>query len=254
MLYSRSGPSIRASCRSAAARGHEVEVREMYAFASAWRTSTLRPARVHQPEGLAQGINPFTHGSAIHTDVMKTQRSGRRSTSTASTRVRRRAPRRGEEPRQGAHLLVPLGAAPLDPKNQRPSSGASTTRAAQGRVDRVFPMSNWTSSTLQYIYLRAIPIVPLYFRGRAAGGRARRHADHVDDERMPLYPGERPMMKKVRFRPSAATRSPAPSRVRQTRSRDHPEMLLTTSSERQGRVIDHDQSASMEKKKQEGYF
>jgi len=144
-----------------------------------------------------------------------------------------------------------------DPKNQRPELWRIyNTRKHKGESIRVFPMSNWTELDIwQYIYLRDIPIVPLYFAAERPVVERDGTLIMVDDERMPLLPGEKPMTKKVRFRTlgcyplTGAIESEAdtlPAIIQ--------EMLLTTSSERQGRVIDHDQSASMEKKKQEGYF
>jgi sulfate adenylyltransferase subunit 2 len=144
-----------------------------------------------------------------------------------------------------------------DPKNQRPELWSLyNARKHKGESIRVFPMSNWTELDIwQYIYLNDIPIVPLYFAAERPVVERDGTLIMVDDDRMPLHPGEKPMMKKVRFRTlgcyplTGAIESGAdtlPAIIQ--------EMLLTTSSERQGRVIDHDQSASMEKKKQEGYF
>jgi sulfate adenylyltransferase subunit 2 len=144
-----------------------------------------------------------------------------------------------------------------DPKNQRPELWRLyNARKHKGESIRVFPMSNWTELDIwQYIYLRSIPIVPLYFAAERPVVERGGTLIMVDDDRMPLYSGEQPMIRKVRFRTlgcyplTGAIESDAdtlPAIIQ--------EMLLTTSSERQGRVIDHDQSASMEKKKQEGYF
>jgi len=144
-----------------------------------------------------------------------------------------------------------------DPKNQRPELWRLyNARKHKGESIRVFPMSNWTELDIwQYIYLHDVPIVPLYFSALRPVVARDGTLIMVDDERMPLAPGERLLMKKVRFRTlgcyplTGAIESDAdtlPAIIQ--------EMLLTTSSERQGRVIDHDQAASMEKKKQEGYF
>jgi len=144
-----------------------------------------------------------------------------------------------------------------DPKNQRPELWSLfNTRMHQGESLRVFPMSNWTELDIwQYIYLHDIPIVPLYFAAERPVVDRNGTLIMVDDDRMPLHPGEKPMLKKVRFRTlgcyplTGAIESEA-----DTLTAIIQEMLLTTTSERQGRMIDHDQSASMEKKKQEGYF
>ena len=133
------------------------------------------------PEGVARGINPFTHGSAVHTDVMKTQALKQALDRVRlRCRVRRRAPRRGEVARQGAGVLVSQRAARWDPKNQRPEPwNLYNTRKNKGESIRVFPLSNWTELDVwQYIYQENIPVVPLYFAKRAAGRRARRRADH----------------------------------------------------------------------------
>jgi sulfate adenylyltransferase subunit 2 len=172
-------------------------------------------------------------------------------------RVRRRPARRGEEPRQGAHLLVPQRPARWDPKNQRPELWKLyNARKHKGESIRVFPISNWTELDIwQYIHLENIPIVPLYFAAERPVVERDGQLIMVDDERMPLRPGETP----------ADAQGPLPhprllSAHRRGRERrrhpaaDHPGDAAATTSERQGRVIDHDQAASMEKKKQEGYF
>jgi sulfate adenylyltransferase subunit 2 len=210
------------------------------------------------PEGLAQGINPFTHGSAIHTDVMKTQ-ALKQALDFHGFDAAFGGARRDEEKSRAKERIFSFRSAQhrWDPKNQRPELWRIyNTRKHKGESIRVFPMSNWTELDIwQYIYLRDIPIVPLYFAAERPVVERDGTLIMVDDERMPLHPGEKPMMKKVRFRTlgcyplTGAVESEAdtlPAIIQ--------EMLLTTSSERQGRVIDHDQSASMEKKKQEGYF
>ncbi len=234
--------------------------REMFAFRE-------RMAKEHgfdllvytNPEGLAQGINPFTHGSAIHTDVMKTAGAQAGARPVRLRRgLRRRAPRRGEEPRQGAHLLVPLGAAPLGPEEPAPRALAHLQRAqAQGRVDPRVPAVELDRARHLAVHLPARhPDRAALLRRRAPGGRARRHADHGGRRAHAAATRARSrMLRKVRFRTlgcyplTGAIESEA-----DTLPEIIQEMLLTTSSERQGRVIDHDQSASMEKKKQEGYF
>jgi sulfate adenylyltransferase subunit 2 len=233
--------------------------REMYAFRE-------RMVREHgfelithtNPEGLAQDINPFTHGSAIHTDVMKTQ-ALKQALDLHGFDAAFGGARRDEEKSRAKERIFSFRSAQhrWDPKNQRPELWrVYNTRKHKNESIRVFPMSNWTELDIwQYIYLRGIPIVPLYFSAERPVVVRDGALIMVDDERMPLYPGEKPMMKKVRFRTlgcyplTGAVESEAdtlPAIIQ--------EMLLTTSSERQGRVIDHDQSASMEKKKQEGYF
>jgi sulfate adenylyltransferase subunit 2 len=210
------------------------------------------------PEGLAQGINPFTHGSAIHTDVMKTQ-ALKQALDHYGFDAAFGGARRDEEKSRAKERIFSFRSAQhrWDPKNQRPELWRIyNARKHRSESIRVFPMSNWTELDIwQYIYLRDIPIVPLYFSAERPVVERDGTLIMVDDDRMPLYPGETPMMKKVRFRTlgcyplTGAVESEAdtlPAIIQ--------EMLLTTSSERQGRVIDHDQSASMEKKKQEGYF
>ncbi len=210
------------------------------------------------PEGLAQGINPFTHGSTIHTDVMKTQ-ALKQALDHYGFDAAFGGARRDEEKSRAKERIFSFRSAQhrWDPKNQRPELWRIyNTRKHKGESIRVFPISNWTELDIwQYIYLHDIPIVPLYFAAKRPVVERDGTLIMVDDERMPLHPGEKPALKKVRFRTlgcyplTGAIESEAdtlPAIIQ--------EMLLTTSSERQGRVIDHDQSASMEKKKQEGYF
>ena len=210
------------------------------------------------PDGLAQGIGPFTHGSAIHTDVMKTQ-ALKQALDKYGFDAAFGGARRDEEKSRAKERIFSFRSAQhrWDPKNQRPELWRLyNARKHKGESIRVFPMSNWTELDIwQYIYLHDVPIVPLYFSALRPVVARDGTLIMVDDERMPLAPGEKPMMKKVRFRTlgcyplTGAIESDAdtlPAIIQ--------EMLLTTSSERQGRVIDHDQAASMEKKKQEGYF
>jgi sulfate adenylyltransferase subunit 2 len=210
------------------------------------------------PDGVAQGINPFTHGSAIHTDVMKTQ-ALKQALDKYGFDAAFGGARRDEEKSRAKERIFSFRSAQhrWDPKNQRPELWRLyNARKHKGESIRVFPMSNWTELDIwQYIYLRNIPIVPLYFAAERPVVERGGTLIMVDDDRMPLYPGETPMIRKVRVRTlgcyplTGAIESDAdtlPAIIQ--------EMLLTTSSERQGRVIDHDQSASMEKKKQEGYF
>jgi sulfate adenylyltransferase subunit 2 len=210
------------------------------------------------PDGLAQGIGPFTHGSAVHTDVMKTQ-ALKQALGKYGFDAAFGGARRDEEKSRAKERIFSFRSAQhrWDPKNQRPELWRLyNARKHKGESIRVFPMSNWTELDIwQYIYLHDVPIVPLYFAAHRPVVARDGTLIMVDDERMPLAPGEQPMMKKVRFRTlgcyplTGAIESEAdtlPAIIQ--------EMLLTTSSERQGRVIDHDQAASMEKKKQEGYF
>jgi sulfate adenylyltransferase subunit 2 len=210
------------------------------------------------PDGLAKGIGPFTHGSAVHTDVMKTQ-ALKQALDRYGFDAAFGGARRDEEKSRAKERIFSFRSAQhrWDPKSQRPELWRLyNARKHKGESIRVFPMSNWTELDIwQYIYLHDVPIVPLYFAAERPVVSRDGTLIMVDDERMPLAPGEQPMMKKVRFRTlgcyplTGAIESEAdtlPAIIQ--------EMLLTTSSERQGRVIDHDQAASMEKKKQEGYF
>ena len=233
--------------------------RDMYAFRERMVNEFGFDLLVYtNPEGLAQGINPFTHGSAIHTDIMKTQ-ALKQALDLYGFDAAFGGARRDEEKSRAKERIFSFRSAQhrWDPKNQRPELWRLyNARKHKGESIRVFPMSNWTELDIwQYIYLRDIPIVPLYYSAERPVVERDGALIMVDDERMPLHPGEKPMMKKVRFRTlgcyplTGAVESEAdtlPAIIQ--------EMLLTTSSERQGRVIDHDQSASMEKKKQEGYF
>jgi len=209
-------------------------------------------------DGLRQGIGPFTHDSAVHTDIMKTQGLKQALDKYAFDAAIGGA-RRDEEKSRAKERIFSFRAAGhrWDPKNQRPELWQLyNTRKAKGESIRVFPLSNWTELDIwQYIKLENIPIVPLYFAAERPVVERGGTLLMVDDERMPLHPGEVPMKRRVRFRTlgcyplTGAVESNA-----QTLSEIIQEMLLTTTSERQGRMIDHDQSASMERKKQEGYF
>jgi sulfate adenylyltransferase subunit 2 len=208
--------------------------------------------------GVAQGVNPFTHGSAVHTDVMKTQ-ALKQALDLHGFNAAFGGGRRDEEKSRAKERVFSFRSAQhrWDPKNQRPELWSLyNTRMHKGESLRVFPMSNWTELDIwQYIYLHDLPIVPLYYAAERPVVERDGTLIMVDDDRMPLRPGEKPMMKKVRFRTlgcyplTGAIESEA-----DTLTAIIQEMLLTTTSERQGRLIDSDQSASMEKKKQEGYF
>jgi sulfate adenylyltransferase subunit 2 len=208
--------------------------------------------------GVAQGINPFTHGSSIHTDVMKTQALKQAINKYAFDAALGGA-RRDEEKSRAKERIFSFRSAQhhWDPKRQRPELWRLyNTRKHKGETFRVFPMSNWTEVDVwHYIFLENVPIVPLYLAKERPVVEREGSLIMVDDERMPLAPGEKPIMKKVRFRTlgcyplTGAIESDAdtlPAVIQ--------ELLLTKISERQGRVIDYDTSASMEKKKREGYF
>jgi sulfate adenylyltransferase subunit 2 len=210
------------------------------------------------PEGVEKGIGPFTHGSAIHTDVMKTQGLKQALDKYGFTAAFGGA-RRDEEKSRAKERVFSFRSAQhrWDPKNQRPELWRTyNTRVNAGESMRVFPLSNWTELDVwQYIHLKKIPVVPLYFAKERPVVMRNGVMIMVDDERMPMNPGEKPEMKKVRFRTlgcyplTGAVESNAT-----TLTQVIEEMLLTATSERQGRVIDFDSAASMEKKKQEGYF
>jgi sulfate adenylyltransferase subunit 2 len=209
-------------------------------------------------EGLAQGINPFSAGSAVHTDIMKTV-ALKQALDRYKFDVAFGGARRDEEKSRAKERIFSFRTADhrWDPKNQRPELWKTyNARKNRGESIRVFPLSNWTELDIwQYIWLENIPIVPLYFSAERPVVERDGTLIMVDDERMPLKPGEKPQMRMVRFRTlgcyplTGAVESSATSLTDIIQ-----EMLLTRTSERQGRVIDHDQSASMEKKKQEGYF
>ncbi len=209
-------------------------------------------------EGVAQGIGPFTHGSQVHTDVMKTQ-SLKQALSKYGFDAAFGGARRDEEKSRAKERVFSFRYAQhrWDPKRQRPELWQLyNTRINKGESLRVFPLSNWTELDVwQYIHLKKIPVVPLYFAKERPIVMRDGTLIMVDDERMPLAPGEKPEMRKVRFRTLGCyPLTGAVDSNATTLTEVIEEMLLTTSSERQGRVIDHDAAASMEKKKQEGYF
>ena len=214
---------------------------------------------VHKnPEGVEQGINPFTHGSAVHTDVMKTQ-GLKQALDKYGFDAAFGGARRDEEKSRAKERVYSFRDKHhrWDPKNQRPELwNVYNGKVHKGESIRVFPLSNWTELDIwQYIYLDSIPIVPLYFADERPVVERNGSLIMVDDERMPLEPGETPMMKQVRFRTlgcyplTGAVESTAASLPEIIQ-----EMLLTRTSERQGRMIDHDQAGSMEEKKRQGYF
>jgi sulfate adenylyltransferase subunit 2 len=210
------------------------------------------------PEGIAQGIGPFTHGSAVHTDVMKTQ-ALKQALDKHGFDAAFGGARRDEEKSRAKERIFSFRSAQhrWDPKRQRPELWKLyNARKHRGESLRVFPLSNWTELDIwQYIYQQQIPIVPLYFAAPRPVVERDGSLIMVDDDRMPLKPGEKPAMKSVRFRTLGCyPLTGAVESTADTLPEVIQEMLLTTSSERQGRVIDHDSAGSMEKKKQEGYF
>ncbi|MFN3859262.1 MAG: sulfate adenylyltransferase subunit CysD [Caulobacter sp.] len=214
---------------------------------------------VHKnPEAVEKGINPFDHGSALHTDIWKTE-GLKQALDKYGFDAAFGGARRDEEKSRAKERVFSFRAAGhrWDPKNQRPELWKLyNARKQPGESIRVFPISNWTELDIwQYIHLENIPIVPLYFSDVRPVVERDGTLIMVDDDRMPLRPGETPMMKSVRFRTLGCY--PLTGAVESTAAtlpEIIQEMLLTTTSERQGRMIDHDQAASMEKKKQEGYF
>ena len=210
------------------------------------------------PEGKKMGMNPFEYGSSKHTDLMKTE-ALKQALDKYQFDVAFGGARRDEEKSRAKERIFSFRTSKhrWDPKNQRPELwNLYNSRKNKGESIRVFPLSNWTELDIwQYIHLEKIPIVPLYFSKERPVVEREGTLILVDDDRLPLIEGEKPMMKSVRFRTlgcyplTGAVESEA-----DTLPEIIQEMLLTTTSERQGRTIDHDSNASMEKKKQEGYF
>jgi sulfate adenylyltransferase subunit 2 len=225
-----------------------------------------RMARTHgfelivytNPEGVERSIGPFTHGSALHTQIMKTE-ALKQALDHYGFDAAFGGARRDEEKSRAKERIFSFRDSRhhWDPKNQRPELWSLyNARINKGESIRVFPLSNWTELDVwQYILQEQIEIVPLYFAAERPVVNRGGQLIMVDDDRMPLLPDERPEQRLVRFRTlgcyplTGAIPSAAASLLEIIE-----EMLTTTSSERQGRVIDHDQAASMEKKKQEGYF
>jgi sulfate adenylyltransferase subunit 2 len=209
-------------------------------------------------EGIAAGMNPFDHGSAKFTDVMKTQ-GLKQALDKHQFDAAFGGARRDEEKSRAKERVYSFRDKNhrWDPKSQRPELWDTYNgKVNKGESIRVFPLSNWTELDIwQYIYLEGIEIVPLYLSKKRPVVERDGTLIMVDDERMPLREGETPMMKSVRFRTlgdyplTGAVESEAVTLPEVIQ-----EMLLTKTSERQGRVIDHDSSGSMEKKKMEGYF
>lgn len=214
---------------------------------------------VHRnPDALAQGINPFDHGSALHTDLWKTE-GLKQALDLHGFDAAFGGARRDEEKSRAKERIFSFRSANhrWDPKDQRPELWRLyNARKRAGESVRVFPISNWTELDVwQYIHQENIPIVPLYLAASRPVVERNGGLIMVDDDRFPLRPGEMPQMRMVRFRTLGCY--PLTGAIESTAStltEVIQEMLLATTSERQGRMIDHDQSASMEKKKQEGYF
>ena len=232
--------------------------RAMYAMRERAALEAGMDLIVHQnPEAKEKGINPFDHGS-LHTDMWKTE-GLKQALTKYNFDVAFGGARRDEEKSRAKERVFSFRSANhrWDPKNQRPELWKLyNTRKAKGESIRVFPISNWTELDIwQYIHLEGIEIVPLYFAAPRPVVERDGLLLMVDDHRFRLHPGEVPQMRSVRFRTlgcyplSGAVESEATTLPEVIQ-----EMLLTTTSERQGRAIDHDQAASMEKKKQEGYF
>ena len=230
-----------------------IEFRDHYA--KEWNLDLITYTN---PDGIKQNMGPFTHGSAVHTDVMKTQ-ALKQALDTYEFDCAFGGARRDEEKSRAKERVFSFRNEHhrWDPKNQRPELWSLyNTKKNKGESIRVFPLSNWTELDVwQYIYLENIPIVPLYYAKKRTVVMRDGIWIMVDDDRMPLKPGEVPEEKLVRFRTlgcyplTGAIESEAT-----TLPEIIQEMLLTKTSERQGRVIDSDSGASMEKKKQEGYF
>ena len=233
--------------------------RAMYEFRDRMAEESGMELIIHvNSEGVERGINPFVHGSALYTDVMKTE-GLKQALDKYGFDAAFGGARRDEEKSRAKERVFSFRSAQhrWDPKSQRPELWRLyNARKHQGESIRVFPLSNWTELDIwQYIHQENIPIVPLYFADKRPVIERDGMLLMVDDERLPLLPGEVPSLRKVRFRtlgcypltgaiPSEADSVPEIIQ----------EMLLAKTSERQGRVIDRDSAASMEKKKQEGYF
>jgi sulfate adenylyltransferase subunit 2 len=209
-------------------------------------------------QGVRDGISPITHGSALYTDIMKTE-ALKQALSAHGYDAAFGGARRDEEKSRAKERVFSFrnAAHNWDPKRQRPELWhLANTKVKPGESMRVFPLSNWTELDVwTYIYLEDIPVVPLYFAAERPVVERDGMLIMVDDDRLPLDPGEKPKKMKVRFRTlgcyplTGAIKSEA-----KTVPEIIEELITSRHSERQGRVIDHDQSGSMEKKKQEGYF
>ncbi len=233
--------------------------REMIAFRDETAARLGLELKVHtNQQGAAAGVNPFDHGSSNYTQIMKTE-ALKQALDAGGYDAAFGGARRDEEKSRAKERIFSFRSAHhgWDPKNQRPELWSLyNTRIAKGETIRVFPLSNWTELDIwEYILAEAIPIVPLYLAADRPVVRRGGQLIMADDARMRLLPGEVPEMKRVRFRTlgcyplTAAVESDAAS----VEEIVH-ETFSVTTSERQGRLIDHDESGSMEKKKREGYF
>jgi sulfate adenylyltransferase subunit 2 len=231
----------------------------MYEFRDRMARESGMPLHVYQnPEAKARGINPFDHGASLHTDLWKTE-GLKQALDLYGFDVAFGGARRDEEKSRAKERVFSFRSSShrWDPKNQRPELWhLYNAKKNPGEGIRVFPLSNWTELDVwQYIHRESIPIVPLYFSAPRPTVIRDGLILMVDDERLPLRAGEVPVQRSIRFRTlgcyplTGAVESSAATLPQIIR-----EMLLTRTSERQGRAIDHDQAASMEKKKQEGYF
>ncbi len=233
--------------------------REMIAFRDRRMAETGVKLHVHiNPEGIERDIGPFSHGATVHTDIMKTQ-GLKQALDQHRFDAAIGGARRDEEKSRAKERVFSFrnDRHRWDPKRQRPELwNLYNPRINTGESVRVFPLSNWTELDIWlYIYRENIPVVPLYLAAERPVVERDGALIMVDDERLPLHEGEVPRMRKVRFRTlgcyplTGAIESQA-----DTLEAIIQEMLVATTSERQGRVIDQDPTASMEKKKQEGYF
>ncbi len=233
--------------------------KEMIAFRDQMAKDYGFELLVHQnPEGIKMGMGPFTHGSATHTDVMKTQ-GLKQALNKYGFDAAFGGARRDEEKSRAKERVYSFRDENhrWDPKSQRPELwNIYNGKVHKGESIRVFPLSNWTELDIwQYIYLESIPIVPLYLAEKRPVVERDGTLIMVDDDRMPIADDEEIQMKSVRFRTLGCyPLTGAVESTANTLPEIIQEMLLTKTSERQGRVIDHDSAGSMEKKKMEGYF
>jgi sulfate adenylyltransferase subunit 2 len=233
--------------------------RAMYEFRDRMAAESGMKLIVYQnPEAQKLGINPFEHGSSLHTDMWKTQ-GLKQALDLYQFDVAFGGARRDEEKSRAKERVFSFRSAShrWDPKNQRPELwDLYNTKKAKGETIRVFPISNWTELDIwQYIHLEGIPIVPLYLSALRPTVERDGLLLMVDDDRFPLREGEVPVQRSIRFRTLGCyPLTGAVESTADTLPEVIKEMLLTKTSERQGRAIDHDEAASMEKKKQEGYF
>ena len=233
--------------------------REMYAYRDRMaRDSGMQLLVYVNAEGIRQGINPFTHGSQVHTDVMKTQ-ALKQALDHYGFDAAFGGARRDEEKSRAKERVFSFRTPQhrWDPKNQRPELwNLYNTDKREGESIRVFPLSNWTELDVwQYIQQQNIPIVPLYFAAERPVVRRGDNLIMVDDERIPLQPGEQPLPLRVRFRTLGCY--PLTGAIESnacTLEQIIAELNASRLSERQGRIIDRDSGASMESKKQDGYF